>query len=88
MTKEELIKVLEKSGVPLNSYSLDGGLQNDRLCLDKTREGWIVYYSEMGEKYKEVGFPSEEIACDYFYNRIIEIMKSTGVDVIPVGRNK
>lgn len=81
MTKDELFRVLEKRGIPLDSYSLDGGLQDDRLCLDRTQQGWIVYYSEMGKKTNEIGFSSEEAACDYFYKRITEIIKATGVDL-------
>lgn len=74
MKKVELVQLLEKENIPLNSYCLDGGLPNDRLCLDRTRQGWIVYYTEMGEKYEEVGFPSEEDACKYFYKRIKEVI--------------
>jgi hypothetical protein len=73
MTKKELIKLLEKDNIPKNSYSLDGGLPNDRLCLDKAYSGWVVYYTEMGEKYEEIGFASEEDACEYFYRRIREM---------------
>ena len=73
MNKNELMQFLEKENIPFNSYSLDGGLPNDRLCLDRTYQGWTVYYSEMGEKYEEMGFPSEEDACEHFYRRIKEI---------------
>lgn len=74
MTKRELLQRLKNDNIPEYYYSLEGGLPNDKLCLDKTRTGWVVYYSEMGEKHQEVGFASEEDACEYFYKRIKEMI--------------
>lgn len=70
MNRIELKELLIYENIPSNSYSLDGGLLNDTLCIDKTKRGWIVYYTERGVKYEEMGFPSEEDACFYFYERI------------------
>ena len=70
MNRIELSELLISEEIPSNSYSLDGGLQNDTLCIDRTSCGWIVYYTERGVKFEEMGFPSEEDACSYFYERI------------------
>ena len=46
MKREELIKELNKKGVCIDSYSLEGGLPNEAYCLAITENGWEVYYSE------------------------------------------
>lgn len=74
MKKVELIEQLKKENIPEYYYSLDGGMLNDKLCMDKTRLGWVVYYSEMGERSQEIGFASEDDACEYFYKRIKEMI--------------
>lgn len=73
MNKKELAEILRKENVPENTYSLDGGLPNDSMCLEKNAAGWEVYYSERGQKYHEKYFFTEEEACEYLYHRIKEI---------------
>ena len=75
MTRKELLILLEKEHIPKHYYSLEGGLPNDALCLNKINSSWVVYYSEMGEKYNEIGFPSEESACEYFYNKLKDMIE-------------
>lgn len=60
MTIKELRERLEQENVPQNSYSLDGGMPNDKYCLEKTTVGWEVYYSEMGGKREVKTFILEE----------------------------
>lgn len=74
MKKNELLQLLKKDNIPDYYYSLDGGMPNDKLCLDRTHAGWIVYYSEMGEKSQEIGFASEDDACEYFYSRVKQMV--------------
>jgi hypothetical protein len=73
MTVEELEKLLSRENIPRNSFSLNGGVMNDCLCLEKTCIGWRVYYTEMGIIYSDIGFPSESDACEYFYKRIMKM---------------
>ena len=73
MTKQELLQRLQDEKVPENCYSLEGGLPNDRLCLEKLGLAWLVYYSETGERYEEMFFTSEDEACDYFHTRVKEM---------------
>lgn len=75
MTLKELIERLDKEKIPKNSYSLEGGLPNDRICLAKTPTGWEVYYSEMGQKYEVKTYKLEEEACDDLYNRLKRMMR-------------
>lgn len=75
MTMKELIERLDKEKIPENSYSLNGGMLNDRICLAKTPTGWEVYYSETGQKFDVKTYSLEEEACDDLYNRLIRMMK-------------
>ncbi len=70
MKKQELRDLLAKEMVSRSIYSLDGGLPNEKLCLDFKDNKWVVYYSERGLKTGLVEFITEDDACDYIYNKI------------------
>ena len=74
MTEIELMERLRKENIPVDAYSLNGGLPNDRYCVEKTSLGWEVYYSEMGGKHEAKGFASKEDAYDYLYDCLKEMM--------------
>ena len=51
MKREELKKELVQAGVPDYMYNLTGiGRTDERLCLEKNENGWMVYYMERGIK--------------------------------------
>jgi hypothetical protein len=75
MTKSELLKRLQNEGIPEESYSLDGGLFNERLCLEYLENRWYVYYCEKGIKTNVKDFFVEDVACQYFYNEIVRLVK-------------
>lgn len=75
MTKSELLARLQEEGIPADSYSLEGGLPNDKLCIEKTCLGWEVYYSERGARYQVEVFPTPEEAHQNLYKRLKEMMK-------------
>ena len=74
-----LIKELEKKiiadKIPLDLYSLNGGLPNEKFCIEKIEEKWQTYYSERGLKSKIKIFNSEEDACKYFYELLSKTFK-------------
>lgn len=49
-TLEQLEELLQEGGFPRYSYSLEGGLPSEAYCVERTPEGWHVYYSERGNK--------------------------------------
>jgi hypothetical protein len=53
MDRSELRGMLRDEGFPDDSYSLDGGLAEDRLCLDEAHGWWFVYYAERGRRRDE-----------------------------------
>ncbi|HTO36202.1 MAG TPA: hypothetical protein VL021_00330 [Brumimicrobium sp.] len=71
MKKNDLVNKLEEKGILKKSYSLEGGLPNEAYCLNKTKDGWEVYYSERGSKSGLRKFYSEDDACNYLYRLLI-----------------
>jgi hypothetical protein len=47
-------------------WYLAGGLLDDTVTLNRTEDGWEVYYSERGKKYNVRTFTTEDEACRYF----------------------
>lgn len=74
MKRNELKELLEKEKVSKSLYSLNGGLPNEKLCLDFEIDKWIVYYSERGVRTGVVEFIIEDDACDYIYKEIQSIV--------------
>lgn len=74
MKKQDLKNLLVKEKVSNSIYSLEGGLPNEKLCLDFDGNKWIVYYSERGLKTGTVAFILEDDACDYLYRQIKAII--------------
>ena len=68
MNRTELHGVLRDRKISQLSYSLDGGLPNERYTLGQNGPKWSVYYSERGQKTAERVFDSEDLACRYLLN--------------------
>lgn len=79
MTKNELRLDLIKYQVPKEVYSLDGGRPNEVYCLGNLNGKWETYYSERGIKSDKEEFNTENEACNYFYNWIIDSLRSSGM---------
>lgn len=79
MKKNTLRQKLIQINAPNDLYSLNGGLPNEAICLNCIGSKWEVYYSERGIKTGLKFFESEESACDYFYNLILEELKEIGL---------
>ena len=66
MNRSALRAALDAAHVSPRSYSLDGGLANDTVCLESVPSGhWLVYYTERGSRFDEIEFGSEHDACRY-----------------------
>ena len=73
MTKLELKSKLDQAGVYPEAYSLDGGLPNERYVLSQEPNGRReVYYSERGQKSSLRSFDSENAACQFFLNHVLQ----------------
>ncbi len=72
MNKAELKTKLQGAGVRPQSYSLDGGLPNERYVLSQqSNDRWEVYYCERGGKSSFHSFDSESAACEFFLNQLL-----------------
>ena len=72
MKREELKKELVQAGVPDYMYNLKGiGRTDERLCLEKNENGWMVYYMERGIKTTNKIFESENDACQFLYDQLV-----------------
>ena len=73
MTKTNLKLVLDTEHFDPKVYSLEGGIQNDRLCLSSENGIWSVYYTERGVIFDEQRFMSESDACEELLRRLREL---------------
>ena len=64
--------MLDKAGVPADMYCVDGGLPNERPCIEQSEAGtWRTYYSERGLRSDLKEFATEDEACDYFFHWVV-----------------
>ncbi|WP_078552283.1 hypothetical protein [Bacillus alkalicellulosilyticus] len=70
MRLKELEMKLQEINIPSHAYSLNGGLPNERFCLNAVGGKWETYYSERGNKSGRKIFANEDEACDYFFTWI------------------
>jgi hypothetical protein len=73
MNKSELKSLLEAKQIPTYYYNLDGiGEIDQRVCLEKEGQEWIVFYSERGKRFDIKRFSKEDGACQEILNRLVE----------------
>jgi len=65
MSISELKNKLSSLGVNQNSYSLSGGLPNEKYCFTNESGKWFVYYSERGQRTGESIFTHEKEECEF-----------------------
>lgn len=72
MKKDELKRALEDKRVPKELYNLDGTGRNDeRFCLQFNNK-WEVYFCERGIKTTDLIFDTEEEACQYIFETLVD----------------
>mgnify|MGYP006879734547 CR=1 FL=1 len=71
MTKEELLRELQKKNVPEGIYSLDGLKDGECLCIISKNGAWDIVYNSRGKVTYTETFHNAESAYDQFY----QIMK-------------
>ncbi|WP_323637280.1 hypothetical protein [Pectobacterium polaris] len=74
MNKQELKDRLLKEKVSRSLYYLDGGLPDEKLCLDFENGRWVVYFSERGVKTGMMNLMTECEACKFIYYEINAIV--------------
>lgn len=72
MKRADLIKKLDKKGVPRQSYSLDGLKHGECLCIVEEDGNWKVVYNSRGKITDSTECESEEAAYDEMYKQIAD----------------
>lgn len=69
--RTSLRALLDSERVRRDAYAIDGSVADEALCLQPTRGGWMVFYSERGLRTGERWFETEHEACDYLAARLL-----------------
>lgn len=73
MNIKELKNILNANNVPDDLYNLDEtGRKDERFCIESYGNEWIVYFTERGIKTSEVKFSTEDGACKYLLEQLID----------------
>lgn len=65
--------ILDAHGVDRRSYRINQPPDNNTMCLIQKGKKWSVFYFERGEYFDMQRFSSEDAACEYFLNRMLEL---------------
>ena len=76
MTIKELKQRLINEKIPREAYSFNKEFPDESYCIRRKYCLWEVYYSERGLKSGLMIFSREEEACIYFYDLLINALKS------------
>lgn len=69
LNRVSLRLMLEREDVDPDSYSLEGGHQDERYVLEQASQGWAVYYAERGMRTSEEVFATE--ACNRLFDLLL-----------------
>lgn len=75
MNFKQMVKKLRKYKIHKNMYSLDGGLPDEKFCIEHIGDKWFTYHSEKGMKTSLKEFNTEGEACEYFFETLVELEK-------------
>ncbi len=74
MTGKELKSFLQEHLVPSRLYRI-GKAQHHRICMEKSRSGWDVFFSEKKQKIGLMHYDDEASACICMKNEIRKLME-------------
>ncbi len=74
MTGEELKVFLKEHLVPSKLYKI-GGASNHRICMQKNKDGWDVFFSEKKEKIGLLHYKDEASACRRMKDELRKLME-------------
>ncbi len=73
MNMKELTKLLKKAHVPNCDYNFTGtGRTDERINLIKNGDEWEVFFVERGVKTTDEFFDTEDEACQYIYEELVD----------------
>ncbi len=74
MNIQELKNLLYEKNIPCELYNLDGiGRKDERFCIELIGNEWVVYFTERGIRTTEEKFSTEDAACRYLIEQLIDL---------------
>ncbi len=74
MNAQELKSYLEEHLVPSKLQKICGSHKN-RICMDKTENGWAVWFQDKKEKIGVLNFVDEASACNRMKDEVRKLME-------------
>ena len=74
MNTKELKKYLKQHLVPSKLYKI-GGSHKNRICMDKTENGWVVFFQDKKDKIGVMNFVDEASACNVMKDELRKLME-------------
>ncbi len=72
MTKADFLELLKKHNINENLVVFDDTVK-EGYCVRKKHFGWEVFFRERGKEYDCVGFPSENNALQYLFDKLYSV---------------
>jgi len=70
MNRQEFAQTVVRMGVPVTSYSLFGGLPDEKYVLSVEDDAWWVYFADGARRLDEQRFDTEHEACEELLLRL------------------
>jgi len=83
MNREDVRREARANGIRDDAYSFEGGLPSERYVLEPTDDGWRVFYSERGLRTNERTYRTEDSACQYLLELLLEDPTTRQVTTYP-----
>ena len=74
MNTRELKKYFEEHLVPSKLYKI-GGSHKNRICIDRTDNGWAVWFQDKKDKIGILNFVDEASACNRMKDELRKLME-------------
>lgn len=70
MKRDELIRTLKELDIPENAFHFDGPGAGECYCIEANQNGWVIYYSERGQRTIISTYASENEANEKFLQKL------------------
>ena len=74
MNTKELKRYLKEHLVPSKLYKI-GGSHKNRICMDRTENGWAVFFQDKKGKIGVMNFVDEASACNVMKDELRKLME-------------
>jgi hypothetical protein len=83
MTVQEMIQFFRKNHVPDDLYLLGNLGPGEKYGIEESIAGWLIYYSERGEKERLHLMQDEDAACRKFIDYIAKVWHRKSGKALP-----